>query len=113
MRFTTLPGLVARNVLCAGTLDTVFHKLMDKSYVDMLDPEFPALAVTMRSYFVSDEEFLKRLREIYVSHRGARIQWQENVRMRVLSTLKLYCEIGMPHGKVVSTLPHFPFRTLT
>jgi hypothetical protein len=103
MRFTALPGADARDVLCAGTLDTVFHKLMDKSYVDMLDPEFPALVLTLRSYFVADDvEFLKRMREIYACHRCARVQWQENVRNRVLSTLKLYCEIGMPPGNVVS-----------
>lgn len=97
VRFTNKTGADAKDVLSAGTMKTVFYKLVDKNYVDMLDPEFPMLALLMRCYFLeSDLHLLKRFHEIYMQQRGTRVQWRENIRLRILNTLKLFFEACVP-----------------
>ncbi len=101
MRFTTKPG-EARDVLSAGTLDVVVHKLYDKYYVDMLDPEFPHMILMTRDYFVAqDVDLLRLLRETYLKHRGSQIPWKEVVRLRVLNVLKLFADNYLPELGIV------------
>jgi hypothetical protein len=101
MRFTTKPG-EARDVLSAGTLDVVVHKLYDKYYVDMLDPEFPHMILMTRDYFVThDVELLRLLRETYLKHKGSQIPWKEVVRLRVLNVLKLFADNYLPELGIV------------
>ncbi len=101
MRFTTKPG-EARDVLSAGTLDVVVHKLYDKYYVDMLDPEFPHMILMTRDYFVSrDVELLSLLRDTYLKHKGLQIPWREVVRLRVLNVLKLFVDNYLPDLGIV------------
>ncbi len=69
------------------------HKLLDKNYVDLLDPEFPLIVMQLRDYFIPDDvQMLQLLRGVYLRHRNSRIPWEEAVRLRVLNTLKLWVD---------------------
>jgi hypothetical protein len=101
MRFTTKAG-DARDVLSAGTLEVIIHKLYDKNYVDMLDPEFPQIVLLTRDYFLEkDLDLISILRETYLKHQGSQILWQETIRMRVLNVLKLYTDNYLPDLNIV------------
>lgn len=103
VRFTNKTGADARDVLSAGTMKTVFYKLVDKNYVDMLDPEFPLLALQMRIYFMnSDADLVRRFHDIYLRHKGTRVQWRETIRLRILNTMKMFFEAGIPPGGAVA-----------
>ena len=101
MRFTTKAG-DARDVLSAGSMDVIVHKLYDKNYVDMLDPEFPHIVLLTRDYFVDkDVELLRELHGAYMQHKDSMIPWEETIRLRVVNLLKLFTDNYLPENGVV------------
>ena len=76
------------HVVTQGNTEQILFKMMDKYYVDIIDPDFIPMLISTHHYFISHVQFLSWIFEKYLLLLQGKKEWHTSTRLGLLITLK-------------------------